>query len=112
MDNSGDSIGFVVDRRAFARRRRPYPLAARSRCGGLDHKPRDWTASGLGVSRKGARFFRKGAKENLQPLIPFEGFPLRLCVFGVVRVWVVRQFEICKQIRRRRSLISAQTVSG
>jgi len=37
VDNSGDSIGLVADRRALARRWRPDSPAARSRRGGVDH---------------------------------------------------------------------------
>lgn len=57
VDNSGDSVGFVVDWRALARRWQPYPLAARGGCGCFDNQPGDWTASGLSkeVSHKGTK---------------------------------------------------------
>jgi hypothetical protein len=45
----------MADWRAFARGRRPYPLAARGGCGCIDYQPGYRTASGLEVSRKGAK---------------------------------------------------------
>ena len=66
MDNSGDFVGLVADRRAFARGRRPYPLAARGGCGCIDYQPGYRTASGLEFHAKAPSFpqRRKGKPLN------------------------------------------------
>ena len=80
MDNSGDFVSLVADRRAFARGRRPYPLAARGGCGCIDYQPGYRTARGLRsfTQRRKAKTQRRKRKPSK---INVESFPLRLCVF-------------------------------
>jgi hypothetical protein len=81
VDNSGDFVGVMADWCAFARGRRPYPLAARGGCGCIDYQPGYWTASGLEVLRKGGKFSAKAQRKTFKLPIHSKGFPLRLCVF-------------------------------
>ena len=79
LDNSGDSVGVVVDWRAIARRWRTYPLAARGGCDCVDNQFGDWAASGLSKKKFHAKAQRKAPRFPDAFLCAFAS---SLCVFA------------------------------